>query len=401
MAESRKVRTPLIRRLVIVCYVMTILILTNTNLIPFANNMQFIYFGRSLLWLGVAWLVYQFPRGRRAGRMSLQRFINHLAVGSAVVYLLFMMVGGMITGFGRSPYSFGLVTSSINFLYIFALTVGVEAARAYLLNSYKGKRVFFMIGLISFFFVFTEVSFRELRNLTTAFAAVKYFGSMFCPAFAVSILTSYLAYLGGFVPAAIFHGILLTFEWFSPILPDLSWTMKTFLGCFIPVFTLLFVRNLYYLQARLLKRTTTESEELFGWLVTSIISVAIIWFAVGLFPLYPSVIVTGSMEPVIKPGDIVLVKKIAGEEAVVGDVIQFYEPEGKLNITHRVMAINQEGTRLLETKGDNNAVPDSTPVAMEQVKGKVIRVIPKIGWFTLLLRSNDRVPSEAVSQGEI
>ena len=401
MAERIKARKPLLRRLVIVCYVIVILIITNTNLIPFANNTKFIYFGKPLLWLGVAWLVYQFPRGRKAGRMSLQRFINHLAVGSAVVYLLFMMVGGMITGFGRSPYSFGLVTSSINFLYIFSLTVGVEAARAYLLNSYKGKRVFFLIGLVSLFFVFTEISFRELRNLTTIFAAVRYFGSTFCPAFAVNIFTSYLAYLGGFVPAAIFHGLLLAFEWFCPILPDLSWTMKTFLGCFIPAFTLLFVRNLYYLQARLLKRTTTESEELFGWLVTSVIAVAIIWFAVGLFPLYPSVIVTGSMEPVIKPGDIVLVKKIAGEEAMVGDVLQFYEPEEKLNITHRVMAINQEGTKLLETKGDNNEFPDSDPVTMEQVKGKVIGIIPKVGWFTLLLRSNDRIPSEIVSQGEI
>ena len=38
-------------------------------------------------------------------------------------------------------------------------------------------------------------------------------------------------------------------------------------------------------------------------------SVAIIWFAVGLFPLYPSVILTGSMEPDIMPGDVVLVAK--------------------------------------------------------------------------------------------
>ena len=90
--------------------------------------------------------------------------------------------------------------------------------------------------------------------------------------------------------------------------------MKTFLGCFIPTFTLLFVRHLYFLQARILKRTTTESEELFGWLLTSVISVAMIWFAVGIFPVYPSVVVTGSMEPQIKPGDIVLVKKITAKK---------------------------------------------------------------------------------------
>ena len=48
-------------------------------------------------------------------------------------------------------------------------------------------------------------------------------------------------------------------------------------------------------------------------ILTGVTGVLIIWFAVGLFPIYPSVIITGSMEPLIKPGDIVLLKKTDGE----------------------------------------------------------------------------------------
>lgn len=387
----------IVRRLILLGMLTFMIILTNTNLFPWTNNLYFIYLVRPLLWLSIALTVYRFPRVRAVGRLSLRRFIINLAIGSAVVNILFMMVGGMITGLGKSPYAFGPVTSTVNFLYIGSFVLGLEAARAYLINSYKGKRNLWIIALVGFFCVFTELSLREFQNLTTTYAVIKYLGSTFGPALALSLLTTYLAYLGGFVPAAIFHGIIILFEWFSPILPDLTWPMKTFLGCFIPTFTLLFVRHLYFLQARLIKRTSTESEQLLGWLVTSIISVALIWFAVGLFPLYPSVIVTGSMEPLIKPGDIVLVQKIAGEEAQVGDIIQFYEPERELNITHRVIEVNQEGTPCLFTKGDNNSFADSDPVSMAQVKGKVIKVIPKAGWFTLFLRSNQPIPEDVLN----
>jgi signal peptidase len=372
-------------------------ILTNTDVFPFASNTYFIYYGRPLLWLGVAFIVYKFPRQRAVGRLSLRRFIIQMAVWAAVIHLIFMMVGGLISGFGRSPYAFGLVTSTINFLYVASLLLGVEAARAYLINSYKGKRPVLVIGLISLFLMFTELTFTEFRNFAEPVKVVRFVGSIFLPVFAQNILTTYFAYLGGFVPAAVYHGILMAFEWFFPILPKMTWPMKTFLGCFVPVFMLLSVRHFYLLQARAIKRVTTDSEELFGWLVSSIISVVIIWFAVGLFPVYPSVIVTGSMEPMIKPGDIVLVQKIKGEEAQVGDVIQYYDIENEVYITHRVIAFKEEGKRTLVTKGDNNSSADAQPVSLEQVKGRVIKVLPKIGWLSLILRSNNPIPEGVIN----
>lgn len=385
-----------VRRWALLGMLTFMIILTNTNLIPFANNINFIYFGRPILWLGVAATVYFFPRTRVAGRLSLRRFVIKLAIGAAIINFLFMMVGGMITGLGRSPYAFGLITSTVDLIYISSFVLGIEAARSYLVNSYQGKRSYIIIVLVSFFLLFTELSPGEFLNFSDGFGFVRFLGSEFFPAFAQSILTTYFAFLGGFVPAAVFHGILLFFEWFSPILPNLTWPMKTFLGCFIPTFTLLVVRHFYLLQTHKIKRNSSESEELFGWLVTSIISVALIWFAVGIFPVYPSVIVTGSMEPMIKPGDLVLVQKVDGAEVRLGDVIQFYDPERKLYITHRVIAFNHADKTTLTTKGDNNTSADRDPVSFGQVKGKVLKVIPKLGWLTLFLRSNQPIPEGVV-----
>jgi signal peptidase len=208
----------------------------------------------------------------------------------------------------------------------------------------------------------------------------------------MSIYISYLAYLGGYWPAVVYHVVLLAFEWFFPILPNLNWPMKTFLGCFIPAFSLIFVQQFYLLKAKLIKRNSAGGEEILGWFITSIASVAIIWFSVGLFPLYPSVIITGSMEPVIKPGDIVLVKKSGGGDVRVGDIIQYYDKDDKIYITHRIIALNNGKEKTLMTKGDNNNTPDFSPVSLSQVKGKIVSVIPKAGLLTLYLRSGGETP---------
>jgi len=380
-------------RFLVVLSVLLILFLTNCNTFTFTNNTTFIYFVKPLLWLGVAWLVFLLPRHVAAGRLSLRHFLRTLAVGSAVVYFLVQMTAGMTQGFGRSPYAFTPMAILINIVYVVSFTIGVEMARAYLINGYKGKKVLLIAGLISIFFALPELSLLQLKNIGTFFEAVKYAGGTLFPVLAESAFASYFAYLGGPVPAMFYHGFLLVFEWFCPILPDLNWLMQAFLGCLVPIFSLLFVQHLYLLQARELKRTVTGSEQIFGWLVTSIFSVLLIWFSVGVFPIYPSVIVTGSMEPLIKPGDIVLVQKMPGEEAQLGDIIQYFHLEEEIHITHRVIGIEETDKKRLQTKGDNNPSADSDPVLLEQVKGKIIATIPKAGWLTLLLKSKGPLPA--------
>ncbi len=75
-----------------------------------------------------------------------------------------------------------------------------------------------------------------------------------------------------------------------------------------------------------------------------ILSVLFAWFVVGVFPVYPSVVLTGSMEPGIRPGDAILVKKLTQEEEVLqleeGDIINFKREE--ITITHRILEVRKD-----------------------------------------------------------
>jgi len=128
-------------------------------------------------------------------------------------------------------------------------------------------------------------------------------------------------------------------------------------------------------------------------MITSIVSIGIIWFSVGVFPIYPSVIATGSMEPMIKPGDVILIKKT--DDVKLNDVVQFKRDD--ILIAHRIIDIVEDDKgKSYRTKGDNNSAPDFELVKGEQIKGKVVKVVPKIGWPTLLVKSKKDVPLEKV-----
>lgn len=98
------------------------------------------------------------------------------------------------------------------------------------------------------------------------------------------------------------------------------------------------------------------------------------------------VIISGSMEPNINIGDIVITKE-SEEELQIGDVISYRR--GQSVITHRITNIikQENGENKYRTKGDNNNTEDSEEISIENIEGKVIKVIPKLGEITLLLQN--------------
>ena len=105
------------------------------------------------------------------------------------------------------------------------------------------------------------------------------------------------------------------------------------------------------------------------------------------------VVLSGSMLPYIEVKDIVITKKIPAEELEVGDIITFIAPDsryGGISITDRILDKYYDealGSYTYRTKGDANNVADSALVPNENILGKVILKIPKLGYLQDLLAS--------------
>jgi len=86
-------------------------------------------------------------------------------------------------------------------------------------------------------------------------------------------------------------------------------------------------------------------------------------------------VMSGSMSPTLKPGDLVLVKQTSPATVEVDDIVTVkYETEV---FTHRIFEKKfEDGVYLFKTKGDANEDPDPSWWNSSQIMGKTVFVIP-------------------------
>ena len=97
------------------------------------------------------------------------------------------------------------------------------------------------------------------------------------------------------------------------------------------------------------------------------------------------VIISGSMQPELDIGDIVVVKKVDSNNLKKDDIISFRK--GQTIITHRIEEVkNTEEKIQFLTKGDNNNTSDKDLVSEKEVEGIVVNKIQKLGKIVLKLR---------------
>lgn len=107
-------------------------------------------------------------------------------------------------------------------------------------------------------------------------------------------------------------------------------------------------------------------------------------------PLYGAyVIISGSMEPIIKVHDAVITKRCTEDDIKIGDVVTYRSLESAyygILITHRVVNIEEkDGEKVFITKGDHNETIDRSPIKFSQIQGKVVMRVPKIGYLKYFL----------------
>lgn len=140
-----------------------------------------------------------------------------------------------------------------------------------------------------------------------------------------------------------------------------------------------------YLPSSPLKRAAkTAAVIILIFLITSVLFVLISPF----FGWRTEMVLSGSMEPAIPTGSVVVVRPIAAGEVREGDVIMFASLAGHSLTTHRVIRVDQQSTGLrFFTKGDANKGDDINPVIPAQLVGIVVFSIPYLGYLISFIRT--------------
>ena len=345
------------------------------------------YVVRPVLWGLLAGAVLLFPKYRPFARSNVRSAIIQLALMIGFFQVVSYAIGGLFSSFGKSPLSFTPTGILTNLFLVASILVGMEMSRAWLVNHLGRRHTFLALAFVGFLYTLLSIPLSHITGFTLELKSITLANSTWLPLLSENLLASLLALLAGPLAAIAYRGLLQAFWWFCPILPDLPWAFKGLIGTVVPIVGMVAVNSFYSLKTGRGK-SRSQAKEGFpvGWIITSIISVVIIWFAVGLFPFQPALVGSGSMRPMMDTGDVVIIAKLPADVIKKGDVIQFRRPE-KITVMHRVIQIQEtEGTKLFITKGDANDKPDTDPVIPQNVVGKVVFTIRNIGWASVAVK---------------
>ena len=340
------------------------------------------------LWGLLILVLLRLPKYRVAGKLGTRSAIIQLALVIGIFQVVLYALGGLFSGFGKSPYVFTPLGIFTSLIFAGSMLVGMELSRAWLINRLGKHHTFLALAFVGLLYTLLSIPLTQITGIRPEVGSIAFLNSALLPSLAENLLASLLALLAGPLAAIAYRGMLQGFWWFCPILPDLPWAFRGLIGTALPIVGLVAVNSFYSVKAGRGKPRRRAKEGFpVGWIITSIIGVVIIWFSVGLFPFHPSLVASGSMRPVMDAGDVVIIAKAPGDVIKPGDVIQFRKEEG-ITVMHRVIAVQEtEEGKFFITKGDANAKPDKDPVIPQNVVGKHVLTIPKVGWASIVVKS--------------
>ena len=117
----------------------------------------------------------------------------------------------------------------------------------------------------------------------------------------------------------------------------------------------------------------------------ALVSLVLVALAMIVVPLAlhatPFTVLTGSMQPTLPPGSLVVSRTVDVDTIEIGDVVTYQLESNRPEVvTHRVVGVGfgSSGERLLVTRGDANTVDDA-PVREVQVRGVLAYHVPYLG----------------------
>lgn len=287
-------------------------------------------------------------------------------------------------GFARNVFIWDMPTLAVCFPYLFAGFLVVELSRVTLAQTSNRRKPASTLLLTSI--LCAVVSIPSYTGLASPAGVLKFLLETFMPTLAVSMLATCFAFYGGLLASLTYMAIPTFFAWFSPILPNPPWAIQSLIT--VVLSTVGFIILDQTANQKVIKhfsKKPMQQSTLLSWIGILILGVILVWGSSGMLGVTPTIIASGSMQPTLRIGDIVILVPASAASINVGDIVQYQTTN--MTIIHRVVdTFTSGGSTWIVTKGDANSAPDA-PVNVRQITGKVLFTIPQLGWVSIALKT--------------
>ena len=317
-----------------------------------------------------------------------QRYIKDVIMDTVIFLLIFFIlfyIFGIFIGFARTEnyYTFlgfkNFVIPAILFIVI------KEILRNGMIRKASGNKLAIVLTVI-LFILFDVTNAIYVNKLSSAYGVFIFLALDLLPAITSNVMCSYVSYKASYKPVVLYLLIMRLYAYLLPIIPNLNEYLVSIITFITPV-VYMYQRYKYFASYEYKDVDRDYNKGNYVLLaITSCLTIVLVYLTSGYFKYYAVAIASGSMEPNIRKGDVVIVEKIGNkfDRLDEGMVIAF--KYNNVIVVHRLIDIVHDNNEYyFYTKGDNNAKPDGYVVEENMVIGIVNIKIPFVGLPTVWL----------------
>lgn len=344
--------------------------------------------------------IYTEPRARYHTKDRLLGYYLVWLFVCGVVYIVIYFGCGFLFGLGKNPYRQDAIGRIKNILIFGSIIALKEWIRNFVVNKVSKKHLFLYSIALIVFYTAIQVNVLDVFSASNAEELTILVSERILPIVALNIFMTYVCYVTGYLPAIIYMLVTSVPIWFFNSLPDLEWIVIAIIGIAFPMIALIsLMETVNRDPSSRSKQVNNEpkAKNIILWIFVGGFCILVSFFTAGLFDVYPTVLISGSMSPAINRGDVVIVEQVDNDNDIeVNDVIMFNT--GKYDVVHRVVEIKIEsGTIKYVTKGDDNEKADNLDIEIRNISGVVVARIPYLGLPRLMFE--DAIYEEEINAG--
>ncbi len=340
---------------------------------------------KPLSWFFLMFMTILLSKNKRKSYNFDKKAILEISLMYSLIYIILYYSLGLIIGYSKSPYDRTLLGILNNIWVFIPFIICREIIRDYIIkSSNKGeKKIFIIITLI---LILTDISFSSFEIYSNTLADIIEFSiKSFLPAAFLNVFLTYLCYREGYKSCLAYLLPIMFIKLVTPVFPFNIFFVIVIVDLVIPFVAFLKIEKLYNLSSMISIYKKNDLKSILGKILALLFLIFILLFTTRLLPISPIVILSNSMSPFFERGDIAIIKKIDISKVKINDIIEYRIDD--VYVIHRVINIKKTNTgNIYYTKGDNNKSNDSKPVFEDQINGKFIGYIPKLGYPTIWIR---------------
>ena len=339
----------------------------------------------TIIFLAVTLIIFKPLFGFEKDRQRHTKDIILEEIIALIVFFLLYYLLGIVTGFAKTGnyYTFeGLK----NFIIPLIATVLLREILRYMILK-KAEGSLLLNILTCLFFIIIEISEAIFYSpFATKYEIFLFLATRLIPSISLNIVFTIMSPRTGYKPLILYGLIVGLYVYLLPIIPNPGPYITAIINFLLPIIVGYRVYLFFQKYKDAEVQRVQKKNSLIGLIIPTCLIIFLVYITSGYFHYYALAIASGSMSPIIKKGDVVIVEKIDEQydKLQEGEVIAF--KYNNVVIVHRLNKIIKIGdTYYFYTKGDANEDVDNWVVEENMIIGVVNLKVSYIGYPTVWL----------------